>query len=266
MQKRTPLVLSFLVFLFVSIVILGFSRAGFLGPVEPFFQTFFAPVQASIYQGYSALISLGSNSKLKNLEDQNTELTKKLISQEELQKDNNALRDQFDTKNIKSANLIPARVVGAPGFIPGISVPENYVIDKGEADGVEVGDAVIYKDFLVGIIVKTGKYLSSVQLITNSSSSFTAKTLQTGALGVVEGEGGGNMILGNVVLSDTLKVGDTVLSKGSVDVNGNGLLPDLIVGKITAISKNPSDLFQKAKVVSNIDFSVMDEVYVTNFR
>jgi len=179
--------------------------------------------------------------------------------------DNKALRDQFETKNPISTNLIPAQVVGAPGFLPGITVPENYTIDKGEADGVSFGDAVVFKDNLVGRVVKTTQFLSSVQIVTNSSSLFTVKTLETNALGVIKGQGGGNLILDNVVLSETLKLGDMVLTKGDLDINGGGFVPDLIVGEITAISKNPSDLFQRAKIKSRVDFSKITKVYVVSF-
>ena len=178
--------------------------------------------------------------------------------------DNNALRDQFNFKNSKSNNLIPATIVGAPGFIPAITEPESYTLDKGENDGIKMGDAVVYEDNLVGRIIKVTKTLSSVQLITNSSSSFTAKTLESNALGVVKGQGGGGLMLDNVVLSDSIKIGDLVLSKGDLGVLGIGLAPDLVAGEIVAVSKNPSDLFQRAKIESRLDFSKLDKVFVVN--
>jgi len=46
--------------------------------------------------------------------------------------DNKALRDQFQTENPKSTNLIEADIIGAPGFIPGISIPETLVLNRGE--------------------------------------------------------------------------------------------------------------------------------------
>lgn len=70
------------------------------------------------------------------------------------------------------------------------------------------------------------------------------------------------MILDNVLLSETLKVGDVVLTNGDIDQNGKGLPPDLIVGKITSVDKNPSALFQKADVVSFVDFSKLSTLFV----
>jgi rod shape-determining protein MreC len=266
MQKKPSFVWIFLVILLISLAVLAVSGLGILRPVEPIFQIVLAPIQGSVYKGFNAITSVFSNSKLQKLQEQNQILTKKLVDQDKLIEDNKALRDQFDTKDARSANLIPADVVGAPGFLPGFSVPENYTLDKGEADGIKVGDAVIVGSNLLGRIIKVTRNLSNVQLVTSSTASFTAITLETNALGVVRGQGGGNFILDNVVLSDNLKIGDMVLSKGSVDVEGNGIFPGLVVGKITAVSKNPSDLFQRAKIESAIDFSKVNKVFVVNTR
>jgi len=88
--------------------------------------------------------------------------------------------------------------------------------------------------------------LSSVTLLTNSSFLFTAKTLQTKRWSV-KGKAR-EVILDNVVLSDSLKKDDLVLTKGDVNAQNVGFPPDLTVGKIASVSKNPSDLFQKAEI------------------
>lgn len=266
MQKRSSYIPFFIIFFLLSIIIFGIAKLGFLKPVEPIFRTVFAPIQAAAYGSFTFFTSIFQNSKVEDLKIQNAVLIKKLINQDKLIEDNKALRDQFQTQNPKSINLMPSRVIGAPGFIPGISVPESLVIDKGAIDGVRLGDAVIYKDNLVGRISALTEFVSGVELITNSTVSFTAKTLETNALGVVKGQGGGNLLLDNVVLSDNLKLGDIVLSKGDISASGEGFVSDLVVGRISAISKNPSDLFQKAKIKSNIDFSKIDKVFVITSR
>ena len=57
---------------------------------------------------------------------------------------------------------------------------------------------VIYRDNLVGKITESTSRLSKVNLITNSSSSFAAKTVRTNAIGIINGEGGKQMIFGNI--------------------------------------------------------------------
>lgn len=266
MQKSRGFTVFFIVFLLLSILVFFLSKAGFLRPVESLMQGISAPFQAIAYGFYSNVVNFGSKNEATELKNQNLVLTKKIIDQNRLIADNKALRDQFQTQSIRSQNLIPADVVGAPGFIPGVSFPEVFVIDRGQADGLNVGDAVLVKDNLIGKISKTTQFTSSIILISNSSLSFTAKTLSTNALGVIKGQGGGEMILDNVLLSDKLQKGDTVITRGDVNEEGAGFVPDLIVGKISSISKNPSDLFQKAEIKTLLDFTKINMVFVLSLR
>jgi rod shape-determining protein MreC len=262
MQKRRNFFPIFLVFVFLSLVIFASSRISFLKPIDSFSKAVFSPFQSLTYGVFSKITDFASNPKVKKLSDENKVLTKKVVDQKKLEADNKALRDQFQTLNPRSANLVPAQIVGAPGFIPGISVPEMLILNRGEKDGVRVGNAVVVKDNLVGKVVKTSSYLSSVLLVTNSSSSFTGKTLETNTSGVVKGQGGGELILDNVILSENLKKEDTVLTKGDVTEDGVGFPPNLIVGKITSVSKKASDLFQKAEVTSLVDFVKIQDVFI----
>lgn len=262
MQKRRNLFSYFLVFLFLSLVIFAVSKVSFFKPVNSFAGVILSPFQAITYGVYSKITNIGESSELKSLKKENATLIKKLVDQSKITEDNKALRDQFQTESIKSSLLTPANVIGAPGFIPGVSVPQSLVLDRGENDEVRVGNAVIYKDNVVGKVIKTSSFLSTVMLITNSSSSFTAITLATKGLGVVKGQGSDEILLDNVLLSDSLKKEDTVLTKGEVNQNGSGFPPNLVVGKITSVSKSASDLFQKAEIKSFVDFANLDKVFI----
>jgi rod shape-determining protein MreC len=261
MRKRS-FVSYFLVFFVCSLLLVGASKIGFLKPLDSLFKNIFSPVQALTYQTFTKVTGFGQNAEIQTLKTQNLALTKQLVEQNKLVADNKALRDQFQTVSPKSPNLVPADVVGAPGFIPGLSVPEVLILSRGANDGIKIGDAVVYENNLVGKITQMSANLSSVTLVTNPASLFIAKTSQTGASGVVKGQGGGEVILDNVLLSDSLKKDDLVLTKGDINVQDSGFPPDLTVGKILSVSKNPSDLFQKAEISSLIDFSNLEKVFV----
>jgi rod shape-determining protein MreC len=262
MQKRQSFLGIFIFFLVLSLLIFASSRISFLKPIDSLTKAVFSPFQSLTYGVFSKLTNLTSGEEIKKLSQENKDLTKKIVDQKKIEADNLALRDQFQITNPRSSNLIPAQIVGAPGFLPGVSVPEILILNRGEKDGVKVGSAVIIKDNLVGRITKTSSYLSTVVIVTNSSSSFTAKTLETNTQGVAKGQGGGEIILDNVLLSDNLKKGDVVLTKGDINEESVGFPPNIIVGKITSVSKKPSDLFQKAEVTSLIDFAKLNEVFI----
>jgi rod shape-determining protein MreC len=261
MQKRN-FVSYFLIFLVLSLIIFGASKTGLLKPLESLGKGISSPFQALTYGVFSKITDFGSKSQVKTLQAENLELTKKLVDQSKLTADNKALRDQFQIQNPKSTNLLEADVIGAPSFIPGVSVPETLILNRGTRDGVRSGQAVVYQDNLIGKVGEVFAFSSSVILVSNSSVSFTAKSLETQSQGVVKGQGGGDMVFDNVLLTDTLRKQDTVLTKGDVNTKGSGFPPDLVVGKIASVSKNPSDLFQKADVKSLIDFSKLTKVFV----
>jgi len=261
MQKRN-FVSYFLVFFVLSFAIFGASRMGFLKPIDALGKGILSPFQNLTYGIFTKISDFGSNAQIKILKEQNLELTKKIVDQNKLTADNKALRDQFQTENPKSTNLLGVNVIGAPTFIPGITVPESLILDRGEQDGIKLGQAVIYQDNLIGKISGVSAFSANVMLISNFSLSFTAKSLTTQAQGVIKGQGGGEMILDNVLLTDNLQKDDTVLTKGDVNSSSEGFPPDLVAGKIVSISKSPSDLFQKAEVKSLIDFSKLSKVFV----
>jgi len=259
MRKRENFLLAFLLFFIIALLIFLLSSFGVLK--ISFLEKFFSPIQSVTYSLFHKLPFVADDESLKKLKDENIELTKKLLDQKKLQSENAALKDQFETSNPRSQNLLHGKVIGAPSFIPGISFPTVFIIDKGEKDGVKNNQAVVFKDALIGRVEKTTKYLSKVILLSNSSFSFTAKT-ERGALGIIKREGNGEITLNNVLLSEDLKKDDLVYTRGDLDEEGIGIPEDLIIGKIESIGKESSALFQKAKVRSMIDFTKLFNVFV----
>lgn len=261
MQKKNNFFYAFLVFFLVSTLFFGFGKLGFLDEISSYTAKVFSPVRILTSRGFSGIGGFWESSQTAQLKKENVKLANQLVEQQKLSDQNKALMDQFQVVNPKSLDLIPANVVGMPSFIPGVSSAENLILDKGKNEGVKIGDAVVLKDNLVGRIIETSSFFSKVDLLTNSSSSFTAKTQQK-ALGVVKGQGSGEVILDNVLLSENLKPGDLVLTNGDENVKGIGYPPDLIVGKIISVDKNPSALFQKADIKTLIDINRLSTVFI----
>lgn len=243
MEKRN-FFLSFFFFLVLSFLTFVFASYGVFRPLNKVVE----PIRSAFH------ISSGS---------QNSDVLSKLgkaSDDQKLQDELNALRDQFDSGNPAPNALLPARVIGAPTFIPGITSPSVLIIDKGEEDGVKTGMAAVIESNLVGEVFEVGQDFSKVDLITNDSFSTTAKV--GNALGVLKGDGSSEMVLGNVALSENLNKGDIVYSKGSVNEEGIGIVPDLVIGRIVSVDKKASDIFQKAKVESYINFESITHVFL----
>lgn len=234
----------------VSLLLFILSRYGFLNGFTGFFENGTVSLQRVVF---SNLRSSNDDSASAKLREENMQLLNQLTKQKELERENQALRDQFNTPNPSSSELLPAAIVGI--------LEDKIIIDKGEIDGLKPGNIVVYKDNLIGRIVKLSERVSVVDLLTSKNITLTAKGPNSESLGVVRGDGTG-IILDNVVLSEKLEKGNVIVTKGDIDENGSGFPPDLVVGKITTINKKPSSLFQTADVESLIDFNRMETVFI----
>jgi len=249
MQRRATLFPIFIAFFILSGIIFLFARGGALTGLTGFFEQATVPLQRMTF-GMFHNNSLTSEDKLR---EENAKLLTQLAKQKELESENRALHDQFEATSPSPTQLLPAQIIGMNA--------DQLVIDKGKSDQVKVGDVVVSKDNLVGKIVTVSQHLSIISLVTSSQTSFTAKEAGNDTPGVVKGIGGA-LIFGNVVLSDKLDTNSLVVTKGDVDGQNSGFPPDLVVGKITSVNKQPSALFQTAEVQSLVDFSKLSMVFI----
>lgn len=256
MRKRENFFLTFFIFFFLSLFLIGLSKIGFLNGVYSTLELLVAPVASFTRQITSTIPAFSSNSALEKLKKENNDLLSQLAEKKSLETEVAALRDQFQTPYPKSTDLLAAKIIASPSFLPGVSQPSHVILNRGLKDKAKVGQAVVYKNNLVGKIVSVSENLSDVALLTSLDISLTVKTVSannSSALGVVRGTGG-EMVIENVLLSEKISVSDLVVTKGE---------GDLVVGKITDVEKKPSALFQTAKVKSLLDFSKLSTVFIT---
>jgi rod shape-determining protein MreC len=94
--------------------------------------------------------------------EKNYDLESKLSKIKEIENENKILREQAGVKNETSAqNLLLARVIG----IPFNNENSEVMIDRGEEDGLKVGQTVIYKGFLVGSVVDVFAHRATVVFV-----------------------------------------------------------------------------------------------------
>lgn len=255
MRKRENFFLTFFFFLILSFLLIILSRIGLLVGVRSAMETVLIPITSFTRQITTIIPAVSSNSTLEKLKKENSDLLSQLAEKKSLELEVAALRDQFQTPYPKSTNLLPAKIIASPSFLPGVSQPSHFILNRGVKDKVKVGQAVVYKNNLVGKIVSVSENFSDVALVTSLDISLTVITVSANnslALGVVRGVGE-EMVLENVFLSEKISASDLVVTKDE---------GDLIVGKIVAVEKKPSALFQTAKVKSLLDFSKLSTVFV----
>ncbi len=260
MQEKRNIFAVFTLFFILSLCLFFLSTRNIFGSFRVVGTVLF-PLEQVLFRSIRLPGQLFGATSKNTTQDTRIVQAQQSVETATLKADNAALRDQFETEATHSLSLLPARIIGAPAFLPGISLPETLTIDEGQQKGVKVGQAVVYKNNLLGTITQVNASAALVKLVYSSGTSFTAKTT-TQALGVVIGQGNGTMVLDNVVLSDQLNLHDEVITSMGEDISTKGYPPGLIVGKIVSIEKNPSNLFQRARVQSLVDVSRLDIIFI----
>lgn len=262
MKRKESLIPAFIIFFIIALLFFVFSESRVVTGVAQITHTIFNPI-TDIFLNFGNRES----NQIAQLKKEKTALLQKLVEYKEVQKENNALRDQFETTNPRSLDLIPAKIIGAPAFIPGVNKPEVIILNRGSDDGVRVNQGVIVANNLIGIVKTVTPYASKVFLTTHPSVSFKVKTVaekdqEKNALGLLKGQGSNTMVMDSILLSESVNPKDTVVTFGDMTEDGYGIPPDIIVGSVTAVDKKPSAVFQKADVSSIIDVSTHSTVFI----
>jgi len=239
--------MRFVFFLFFALGAILLFRSG----ASSFFEKIGIDIELTVFRLF---LSQPDANKFQKVFEENEDLRQKLVNLESIKKENKALKDQFQTGSLLSNILLPARIIGAPSFIPGITEPQIFILDKGKDDRVKKGQAVVFKNNLVGTITEVSKNRSKVQLLTHKDFSLSGRTMETSALGIINGGQNNELVFGNVLLSEELKISDMVLTYGEPS--------DIVIGKIVSVERIPSSLFQTARVKSLLAFSKLFMVFV----
>lgn len=260
MQRKENNIAFFLTFFILSLFLILLGKSGILNGLTSFINKTAIPPKTATLNIFGF-----QNETIKELSEENAALRKQISDKQSLTLENKALKDQFAASGLTSQSLLPSRVVGSPGFIPGVSNPSYLIIDVGLNDNVVPEATVIIGNYLVGKVISSTNDFSKVELINHKNSSFTGKIAsQDGreVSGIIKGRGNEEMIFENVLLTLPLKKDDIVLTRGEKNEEGQGFPPDLIVGKIISVEKKSANLFQKAEVMSFVDFTNLTTVFV----
>jgi len=222
-----------------------------------------SPVEGLV-TGVGAAISdlVETIAELDRLRTQNDDLRSALAGAEqrtaELQeaaRENARLRELLGLQELLGWELLPVRVTSA-----GTSALSWEVgIGAGRDDGVRVGMPVVAAaeggGGLAGIVIQAGQDRAVVRLLVDPRSRVVVRDQQTDALGLVQGQPGGQLVMSQVTLSDAVSVGDTIVTAG-LELDGVAASPyprGLLVGTVSALETDPNGLTQTAFVRPAVD-------------
>lgn len=130
----------------------------------------------------------------------------------------------------------------------------TLTIFKGTKNNVNVGDAVLTNNGLVGIISKTYDYYSVVSLITNKKSNISVKI--NDAVGVLKLENS-KLVVTSINNYKNISIGDEIYTSGL------GNLPDNIyVGKVKKVSLNNTEIEKVIEVDIENRLDTLDYLFI----
>jgi rod shape-determining protein MreC len=255
------------VFAVVSLLTLVLDWAQALTPLRNLVLQVTTPVQWAVSGVVTSVgDTIGGIQDLGRLREENRRLSlevddlrTRVVRLQEAEIENRSLRDELGFKQSYPAyDLLPAEVVGRD--------PSNYLqylqVDKGTADGVQVGSVAVAPQGLLGRVVAAGTNFARILLVNDSSSSVNVLLQSSRASGVASGQFGGTLLMKYIPQGEVVRVGDMVLTSGL----GGNFPKGLVVGQVSQVRQKDIELFQEAVVESLVDFPRLEVVYlIRNF-
>lgn len=200
----------------------------------------------------------------KALREENEALRQNEIYYGALADENERLREYLEIKKIYSSYEFSDALIISRGS-------ENYMtiitLNRGSADGIEIGMPVITKLGLVGSVIEVDKNSCKVRTIIEDRGACGAYVTRSGEIGVLEGDitykDTGICSLNYLSQYADVEVGDIIYTSGA----GSIYPRDIPIGKVINVIENSYDRSKSAEIECFVDFSSLTYVLiVTDFN
>tara|TARA_R100000935_G_scaffold524_1_gene1876 strand:- start:137 stop:997 length:861 start_codon:yes stop_codon:yes gene_type:complete len=261
---RQPLALRMTaVLLIVALILMWFDSKNpeWFKPIRSTSHAAMQPIyELSLLPSYAQHWSSGSLQSKETLRRENMQLRSQLIhAQAKLQQQdyilaqNARLQGILSTTRPEQFDLNLAQVIGTDTNL----LRQIVVLNKGDQDGVQVGQTVIDENGILGQIINVYPNTSRLLLITDEQQSVAVTVKRTGQRAIVTGQGiPTSLSLEYVFKTSDVRVGDELVSSGL----GGRIPAGYRVGRITHIEDTQADNFRSIDVIPAANF--VDNAYV----
>ncbi|MCR8913633.1 rod shape-determining protein MreC [Marinobacter panjinensis] len=235
-----------LVIVLSAVLIVADARFDQLTPVRSAIGTGMAPIHwlgnaPSELSGWVASLFTSKE----DLQAENEELRARLLILERralkyaaLASENNELRQLMNSSEVLDDRVIVGEVVA----VSPDPFSHEIVINKGRRDGVEVGQAILDANGLMGQVQQTSSFTSRVLLVSDSSHAVPVEVVRNGLRAILLGNGDINTLeLVHVPDTADIREGDLLVSSGL----GGRFPKGYPVAEVDRIVKEPGEPFVK---------------------
>ncbi|WP_081849508.1 rod shape-determining protein MreC [Marinobacter nitratireducens] len=163
-------------------------------------------------------------------------LERRALKYAALASENNELRRLMNSSELLDDRVIVGEVVG----VSPDPFSHEVIINKGERDGLTVGQAVLDAHGLMGQVVQTSQITSRVLLVSDSSHAVPVEVIRNGLRAILLGTGDPNTLdLVHVPDTADIREGDMLVSSGL----GGRFPRGYPVAQVSRITKEPGEPF-----------------------
>jgi len=199
------------------------------------------------------------NEEIQDLRQRNSVLERQILFLENINRENERLRDLLNFKEKVDYQMVGAEVIAnAPSIWE-----KTITINRGSRDGLEARMPVIsYEGYLVGRIENVGSSSAQVRLITDHNfvvGGIIART-DSREIGLVKGSGRDDRanVMDSIAWDADIETGDVVLTSGL----SNNFPPGLKIGEVAEVATDNYGLSQKADIDLFIHQITLEEVMI----
>lgn len=264
--RRNQVLLTSFFCLFFSLYILSAAARGRLrrDPIGPLLLELMRPLQIGaqatvtklreIQQGYITLRRLASENE--RLKGRTLELEAERNRLLEAEATNRRLRELLEFRSQLPPGAVTAAVIASSAS----TWFHSFILNKGSADGVLQGMAVVSPVGVIGQVVAVTSNSSKVLLITDPHSGVDVFDQRSRARGIVSGSLESGPMMKYSKRSEDIQEGDRLITSGLDGIFPKGLL----VGTVVKVRKKSFGLFQYVEVALAVDPSRLEEVLVVS--
>lgn len=234
------------------LIILHFIGA--LRPLENMAILITKPLAGFLYQKGGTITSSYEKNKQKNdifahataLEQEVARLTVQSANSKELEEENKKLRAQLSFLSTNKYKNILANVISQDLIFDIREGDQDIVIDKGLRDGIRENLGVINENgVIIGKVIEARDSLAKICLTTNRNCKFAATIQnQNRTMGITEGDLGLTIKMNFIPQSDTISIGDTVITSGL----GGNIPRGLVIGKVSQVNNRSNEIWQDVSI------------------
>lgn len=133
-----------------------------------------------------------------------------------------------------------------------------FIIDRGKSDGIEINDAIISYEGLVGIVTDVYQSTAKVSVILNIKTNVSVMNFRSRTVGILNGNGKGSLAVSYYDRLDEVNRNDLMITSGLGGVYPKGIP----VGYVVQSHGSESGIFQKLDVDSRVNFYKLENVLV----